>query len=78
MNTPTKTPKPLTAIGVPPTSTSPAQPALLRKLPEVLRHYPVSRAKWYQGVKEGIYPQPVKLGPRAVAWKSSAVLALIG
>lgn len=56
--------------------TTPPPPAVLWKLPEVLHHFPVSRAKWYQGVKEGIYPQPVKLGLRAVAWRSADVLAL--
>ena len=56
--------------------TTPPPPAVLWKLPEVLHHFPVSRAKWYQGVKEGIYPQPVKLGLRAVAWRSADILAL--
>lgn len=38
------------------------------KLPQVLELVPVSRATWYAGVKDGRYPAPIKLGPRAVAW----------
>ena len=50
-------------------------PPLLR-LPEVLKLIPVSRATWYAGMKDGRYPSPVKLGPRAVAWRSASILAL--
>jgi prophage regulatory protein len=58
------------------TSKSEMQTAALWKLPEVLRNYPVSRASWYSGIREGRYPQPVKLGKRAVAWRSADILAL--
>lgn len=37
---------------------------------------PVSRTTWWAGVKAGRYPQPVKLGARCVAWKTSDILAL--
>jgi predicted DNA-binding transcriptional regulator AlpA len=30
---------------------------------------PVSRSSWWQGVKDGRFPQPVKLGPRTTVWK---------
>ena len=30
---------------------------------------PISKSSWWQGVKAGRYPQPVKLGPRTTAWK---------
>lgn len=50
---------------------------LLWKIDTVLGHYPVSRSAWYQGVKDGKYPQSVKLGARSVAWRSAEVLALI-
>ena len=39
---------------------------------------PVSRSTWLIRVKEGRYPQPVKLGRAAVAWRESDVLALLG
>ena len=64
--------------GTPPTAWQPPAhniPPLLR-LPEVLKLIPVSRSTWYDGMKDGRYPSPVKLGPRAVAWKSSDILAL--
>lgn len=51
--------------------------APLLKLPEVLALYPVSRAGWYQGVKDGRYPAPVKLGVRSVAWRRTDVERLI-
>ena len=38
---------------------------------------PVSRSGWWQGVKDGRYPQPVKLGPKTTAWKSTDIDALI-
>ena len=47
------------------------------RLPQVLELVPVSRATWYAGIKEGRYPAPVKLGPRAVAWLLSDIENLI-
>lgn len=38
---------------------------------------PVSRTTWLVGIKEGRYPQPVKVGRSAVAWRESDVLALL-
>jgi len=56
--------------------TMPNHDALLR-LPQVLTLVPVSRASWYAGVKEGRYPQQVRLGPRTVAWRHSDITRLI-
>lgn len=39
--------------------------------------YPVSRSTWWEGVKSGRYPQPLKLGPRITAWRVSDIRALI-
>lgn len=50
--------------------------ALLR-LPDVLAVFPVSRSTWYQGIKEGRYPLPVKIGSRASAWRVSDIEQLI-
>lgn len=47
------------------------------RLPQVLKLVPVSRASWYAGVKEGRYPQQVKLGPRTVAWRGRDIERLI-
>jgi len=46
------------------------------RLPDVLRLYPVSKSHWWQGIKDGVYPKPVKLGKRARGWRISDVLAL--
>ena len=49
----------------------------LLRLPDVLRRYPVSRTAWYDGIKLGMYPAPVRLGKRTVAWRESEIEALI-
>jgi len=49
----------------------------LIKLPDVLLLYPVSRSSWYQGIKAGKYPPPVKIGPRSSAWRLSDINKLI-
>ena len=46
------------------------------RLPDVLRLYPVSKSHWWQGIKDGVYPEPVKLGKRARGWRLGSVLAL--
>ena len=53
------------------------QDAALWRLPEVLRHYPVSRAGWLAGVAAGRYPASVRLGVRCVAWRSTDIRTLI-
>ena len=30
---------------------------------------PVSKSTWWQGVRTGRFPKPVKLGPRITAWR---------
>lgn len=49
-----------------------------RNIPPVI---PVSRSTFLSRVKDGTYPQPVKLGgegSRAVAWRVDQIRALIG
>lgn len=46
------------------------------RLPDVLRLYPVSKSKWWEGVKNKDYPAPVHLGKRARGWRLGDVLAL--
>lgn len=38
---------------------------------------PVSRSTWWQGVKDGRFPQPIKLGPRVTVWRAEDIAALI-
>jgi len=49
----------------------------LIRLPSVLELFPISKTAWYQGIRDGRYPKPVKLGARTVAWRKSDILALI-
>ena len=46
------------------------------RLPDVLRIYPVSSSHWWDGIKKGIYPKPIKLGIRARGWRLGSILAL--
>jgi len=50
--------------------------ALLR-LPEVLKLIPVSKSTWWNGVRTGKFPQPVKLGERTTCWRRSDILTLV-
>lgn len=47
------------------------------RLPQVLSRFPVSRATWLAGVRDGRYPPSVKLGPRTTGWKKSDIDRLI-
>lgn len=37
---------------------------------------PVSKSTWWQGVKDGRFPQPQKLGPRTTVWRVEEIRAL--
>ena len=47
------------------------------RLSQVLKIIPVGKTLWYAGVKEGRFPQPVKLGPRTAAYRVQDITALI-
>ena len=38
---------------------------------------PVSRSTWWQGVKDGRFPQAVKLGPKTTVWRVQDIRDLI-
>ena len=38
---------------------------------------PVSRSAWWNGVKDGRFPKPVKLGMRTTAWTVESIRDLI-
>jgi len=38
---------------------------------------PISKSSWWNGVKTGRYPAPVKLSPRTTAWTVESIRALI-
>ncbi|WP_342596080.1 AlpA family transcriptional regulator [Salinicola lusitanus] len=43
------------------------------RLPEVMKETGLSRSSVYRLIKSGEFPQPVNLGPRAVAWIDNEV-----
>jgi prophage regulatory protein len=47
------------------------------RLQLILHVFPVSKSTWWNGVKSGRFPAPVRLGPNTVAWKAKSVRDLI-
>ena len=50
---------------------------ILLRLPQVLNRFPVSRSKWWAGVRHGHYPQPVRHGSRCTMWREADIDRLI-
>ena len=38
---------------------------------------PVSKSTWWQGIKDGRFPKPVKLGKRVTVWRVEDIRRLI-
>ncbi len=56
----------------------PTKPARLLRLPEVLSRIPYKRTRFFELVREGRLPKPVRLpGGRAVVWPESVIDALV-
>ncbi len=49
----------------------------LIRLGDVLNLIPVSKSTWWEGVKTGKFPSPVKLGPRVTCWRLTDILTLV-
>ncbi len=47
------------------------------RLPAILQIFPIGKSTWWQGVKDGRFPKPVKLGERTTAWRVEDIKALI-
>ena len=47
------------------------------RLNQVLQFVPIGKTKWYAGIKAGVYPRPVALGPRTAAYRVEDIRALI-
>ena len=45
----------------------------LIRLPEVINRTGYRRTSIYEKIDQGVFPQPVKLGARAIAWVESEV-----
>ena len=43
------------------------------RLPDVLKLIPVSKSTFWEGIKTGRYPKPVKLSERVTAWRVSDI-----
>jgi prophage regulatory protein len=48
-----------------------------RAEPPIPAVIPVGKSTWWEGVKAGRFPKPVKLGPRITAWRVEDIRALI-
>lgn len=55
----------------------PAEQDTLLRLPQVLTIVPVSRATWWNGIKDGRFPPGIKLGPKTTVWRKSSIDRLI-
>lgn len=38
---------------------------------------PVSKSSWWQGMRDGRYPQSIKLGPRTTVWRAADIAKLV-
>lgn len=47
------------------------------RLRDVLAVIPVGKTCWWEGVKSGRYPKPVKLSQRCTAWRAEDIRQLI-
>ena len=47
------------------------------RLPLILKLIPVGKTTWWEGVKNGRFPKPVKLGARITAWRVEDIRNLI-
>jgi predicted DNA-binding transcriptional regulator AlpA len=50
---------------------------VLIRLSTVLTMLPISKSSWFNGIRDGRFPRPVKLGPRTSAWREQDILELI-
>jgi len=47
------------------------------RLEQILKIIPIGKTTWWNGVKSGRFPKPVKLGTRITAWKAEDIKSLI-
>lgn len=47
------------------------------RLSTVLKIIPVSKTRWYEGIKSGLYPKPVRIGPRTSAYRAKDIRGLV-
>lgn len=49
----------------------------LLRLRGVLELLPISRSKFLEGVRGGIFPAPVRLGPACTCWRLSDIMKVV-
>ncbi len=47
------------------------------RIKTILKIIPVGKSTWWEGVKDGRFPKPVKIGERTTAWKVEDIKNLI-
>ena len=47
------------------------------RLSQILNIIPISKSAWWEGCRSGLYPKPVKLGPRTTAWRVEDICDLM-
>ena len=40
------------------------------RLPQILSLIPISRSAWWAGIREGKFPQGIKLGSKTTVWRA--------
>jgi prophage regulatory protein len=56
---------------------NPLNEASFLRLDQILKIIPIGKTTWWNGVKSGRFPKPVKLGTRITAWKAEDIKSLI-
>ena len=49
----------------------------LVRLATILAVIQVSKSTWWEGVRDGRFPKPIKLGPRITVWRAEEIWDLI-
>lgn len=45
--------------------------------PPICGLLPMSKSSWWDGIKKGIFPKPIKMGPNMTAWRVEDIAELI-
>jgi prophage regulatory protein len=49
----------------------------LPRLPEILALLQISKTAWYDGIKAGMFPSPIKWGKRTARWRESDIVRIM-
>lgn len=47
------------------------------RLPQILSLIPISRSAWWAGIRDGKFPQGIKLGSKTTVWRAEDIRNLI-